>query len=177
MDLPYDIQLIISKYCFKEFRILNKKSKTIADKNIIKCLKPTLENACIFNNNIFLKYCLKKGANDWDWGLESACLGGHKELANLMIEKGRHKNIRPEERYCKTCTQEIEDEEHFILKCTKYEDLRTNILLNYVNTNNKNFISLNDGEKLVYLMTSEKNIVNKLGKFCTRVFNMREAPG
>ena len=31
---------------------------------------------------------IKKGANDWDYGLEGACFGGNKEIAILMIKKG-----------------------------------------------------------------------------------------
>jgi len=31
---------------------------------------------------------IEKGANDWNWGLQGACEGGHYELAEWMIEKG-----------------------------------------------------------------------------------------
>ena len=31
---------------------------------------------------------IEKGANTWNWGLEGACKGGHRDLVNLMIEKG-----------------------------------------------------------------------------------------
>ena len=45
----------------------------------------------------------------------------------LEIEKGRHRNILKEDRYCNICTgkQIIEDEEHFLTKCNLYEDLKT----------------------------------------------------
>ena len=42
----------------------------------------------------------------------------------LAIEKGRHKNS-DSERLCRTCTTgSIEDEEHFLLKCRAYQNLR-----------------------------------------------------
>ena len=31
---------------------------------------------------------IEKGADDWNEGLYGACLGGHRELVELMIEKG-----------------------------------------------------------------------------------------
>ena len=47
--------------------------------------------------------------------------------SNLAIEKGRHKNPKTprQERLCTICNdQEVEDEEHFLLKCTAYSHLR-----------------------------------------------------
>ena len=44
----------------------------------------------------------------------------------LEIEKGRHKNIPREGRWCNMCSDKvIEDEEHFLIKCKPYDDLRT----------------------------------------------------
>ena len=28
------------------------------------------------------------GATDWNWGLYGACKGGHREIMELMIQKG-----------------------------------------------------------------------------------------
>ena len=48
----------------------------------------------------------------------------------LEIEKGRHKKIPREARLCKLCTRgNIETEEHFLLECTFYDDIR--IKLNF----------------------------------------------
>jgi hypothetical protein len=47
----------------------------------------------------------------------------------LGIEKGRHNNKPREERVCKACDGEaIEDEEHFILDCAAYKDIRQSCL-------------------------------------------------
>ena len=43
----------------------------------------------------------------------------------LEIEKGRHKNTEDKDRICNMCTDgAIEDEDHFLLKCKSYEQLR-----------------------------------------------------
>jgi hypothetical protein len=31
---------------------------------------------------------IDRGADNWNWGLEGACQGGHPGLAQLMIDKG-----------------------------------------------------------------------------------------
>ena len=42
----------------------------------------------------------------------------------LAIEKGRHNNIERNQRYCRLCNSDIEDEFHFIMICPAYIDLR-----------------------------------------------------
>ncbi len=47
----------------------------------------------------------------------------------LMIESGRYCNLSRQERLCPFCVvQNIESEEHFILYCPFYTELRRNIL-------------------------------------------------
>ena len=43
---------------------------------------------------------------------------------NLEIETGRHKNTPRENRVCKFCKHDLEDEYHFVLICPQYEELR-----------------------------------------------------
>ena len=43
----------------------------------------------------------------------------------LEIEKGRHRNIPREDRICNMCTDKVvEDEEHFLTKCTSYGHMK-----------------------------------------------------
>lgn len=49
----------------------------------------------------------------------------------LMIEKGRHFQLKPEKRLCPFNCNMVEDEHHFLLVCPKFTDLR-NIYLNSV---------------------------------------------
>ncbi len=46
----------------------------------------------------------------------------------LRIETGRYGNLKCEERTCKLCNQEIEDETHFVCSCQTFEDLRKQLL-------------------------------------------------
>ena len=43
---------------------------------------------------------------------------------NLAIEHGRHTNTPINNRNCKRCHSDIEDEFHFILKCPHFHDIR-----------------------------------------------------
>ena len=55
----------------------------------------------------------------------------------LRIETGRHDNTPREERHCRICdTNNIEDEDHFIMKCSAYDQIRQEsgiIFQNYPN--------------------------------------------
>ena len=44
---------------------------------------------------------------------------------NLAVEMGRRRGVRLEDRVCRWCKSgEVEDEEHFLLKCVKWEEER-----------------------------------------------------
>ena len=45
----------------------------------------------------------------------------------LEIETGRYKNIPRENRNCKLCKDEIDDEYHFLLNCKLNSNLRNNL--------------------------------------------------
>ena len=51
-------------------------------------------------------------------------LSNHK----LAIETGRHNKIDRENRICPLCTNGVENEEHFMMKCPAYSELRTRYL-------------------------------------------------
>ena len=70
------------------------------------------------------------------------------------IEQGRYKSISADKRTCKFCDNGIEDEMHFLLKCSNLEKMRKNILSMiynlYPNTEN-----LSETDKCIWLMTTE----------------------
>merc|ERR1711953_853631 len=71
-------------------------------------------------------------------------LGRLRAGANfLRIDKGREKGEDRDERICRTCLKEIEDEEHFILRCDGYTDIRNEYK-----------------EKIEIIMKQEKNEYN-----------------
>ena len=72
----------------------------------------------------------------------------------LEIEKGRY--TRPKtpvnERICKFCgSQEVEDETHFLISCSFYDDIRYD-LFNLCSQINVNFRNLIASEKLIFIM-------------------------
>ena len=83
---------------------------------------------------------------------------------SLEIEKGRHKKgitrNQPHDRLCTLCkNEEVEDEEHFLLKCDVYNSLRSKY----------NFEDLK--EPLEFF--KEENL-NTLGKYLIEAFELRE---
>ena len=78
----------------------------------------------------------------------------------LQIEKGRHLNQPRGERLCKLCDlDEIETEEHVLLKCTFYDTLRNRYDMN---TNTDTDILFNNTPN------------NTMGRFLTDVFTIRK---
>ena len=72
-----------------------------------------------------------------------------------MIEKGRHYHpkIPPEQRLCKLCSlNEVEDEFHFMLKCTFYKDLRSKMMSDIAEIYDIDDIT--DKERFILLMGS-----------------------
>ena len=43
---------------------------------------------------------------------------------SLMVEKGRHDNLNKSDRMCPFCPGQIENEFHFLLKCSTYTNLK-----------------------------------------------------
>ena len=82
-------------------------------------------------------------------------IGAHK----LEIEKGRYFNIKLENRICKLCNEEIEDEMHFLLTCKTLDNVR-NPILSKIYSKNKNISKLDNKSLFIWLMGNEdKNIL------------------
>lgn len=77
---------------------------------------------------------------------------------DLEIEKGRHSGIKLNQRLCKLCSLEVEDEVHFLLKCPKLDIIRTSHL-NQISLKFKNFDQLKCDEKFIWLMSSEDHYI------------------
>lgn len=87
----------------------------------------------------------------------------------LMIEKGRYNNIPRNERKCILCnSNEVESEEHFVMYCNQFKDLR----LRYID---KHLVSKNrfGFEKL--LSTKNVSCLVDLSTFLFRAFKDRES--
>ena len=85
---------------------------------------------------------------------------------NFEIERGRHCNpkVPVSERLCFRCNC-IEDEQHFLISCKSYEDLRVD-LYDKVSKIITDFYEIGDRDKFVRLMNSrDNNVLTWLGKF------------
>ncbi len=84
----------------------------------------------------------------------------------LAIEQGRYKcpPIPVDQRYCPHCpVQTVEDEYHFLMKCTKYECERK-IMTSQIEILCNNFKHLSPRDKFIYLMSVEGDIYKTIAK-------------
>ena len=88
------------------------------------------------------------------------------------METGRYAGLSVQDRLCNICNlNETEDEIHFLFKCPCYDDLRQT-LINKACETETNFMSLNDFEKLRYVV--ERHYVY-LAKFLVSVMYRRKS--
>ena len=85
----------------------------------------------------------------------------------LEIEKGRHKKIPKELRFCHFCPQTTETESHFLFYCPVYAYLREGMLKHVA----QHVILYNDEQKLHYFLSKmDKETV----EYITRSFELRQ---
>jgi hypothetical protein len=129
-------------------------------------LHPKLRTFCTFKADFAMEAYLVKVRD-----FKLRCIISRFRLSNhvLAIEKGRH--VRPiipaDQRYCKVCnTDKVEDEEHFLCVCPKYEILRNQFydIRNTFNANSNSFIDI---------MSCDRSSFH-LGLFLKKMFKMRQ---
>ncbi|MEW8546453.1 MAG: reverse transcriptase family protein, partial [Candidatus Thiodiazotropha sp.] len=94
-------------------------------------------------------------------------------VAPIRIETGRYERLALEDRRCFNCVNHIENEEHVLLYCPIYEDLRkayfTKILEQHTDFEQKTFT-----EKLSFILgESDDNTLRQSAKFCSDILNRR----
>jgi hypothetical protein len=95
-------------------------------------------------------------------------------VAPLKIETGRYTNTPEEERLCTVCNMsEVESEEHSLIRCQAYQDIRENLFQNAVILN-PTFVNFNDCEKLCFILSNE-GIAQKTAKACQDILMRRSA--
>ena len=90
----------------------------------------------------------------------------------INIETGRYKKQPIHERTCPNCTQEIEDEEHFILKCPLYDKDRQAMFGTFNEKTNNSLEDLGNQEKM-YLLFNIGSMIKPLAKFIEGNLNTR----
>ena len=98
-------------------------------------------------------------------------LSDHK----LMVEVGRHyrPKIPRENRYCKFCSTQVEDEIHMLLDCQLYGN--RDRWLSEIGEKFPNFNTLDRHQKFTFLMTQEdQQITQQIAEKITQWFELRE---
>ena len=93
----------------------------------------------------------------------------------LMIEKGRYRKnkIDRDMRFCFVCKNQIEDETHFILRCSLYSPGRR-VLEDACRETCVRYDQLNEEQKFVFIMTNEnEKVIKILSKFIFENLNLR----
>ena len=78
----------------------------------------------------YIGYCDKNKRSNplyleaWDMRSRSMLARLRSGSNSLRIDRGRNERLTRSERRCKVCNQGIEDEVHFLLKCSAYEERR-----------------------------------------------------
>ena len=76
----------------------------------------------------------------------------------IRVETGRYRNIPREERLCQFCDgQEVEDEIHILLKCTKYSELRDSFYKTHVHS--EDITVLEDIDILKHILANDNVVV------------------
>ena len=90
----------------------------------------------------------------------------------LLIEKGRHKGLSESERLCPFCTDHIESEEHFAIKCRTFTPLREE-LYNKITHIFPFFLSVNESDKFKLLM-KEPEAAHITAEYLHKMFETRK---
>ena len=87
-----------------------------------------------------------------------------------MIEKGRHFNLKVEERICPNCDfRVIQDEYHVVMTCKKYNTERCS-LFSLFEENIHNWHVLNSQEQFELILSIEYHVI-ETGKFIKHILD------
>ena len=89
----------------------------------------------------------------------------------LMIEKGRHQHLRRDQRFCPFCPNLVETEEHFILFCKTFSQIRDELYREVKDL----FPNLEgyDTESQLKLLLGDENIVHFTGLYLNKALHIR----
>ena len=99
-------------------------------------------------------------------------LSDHK----LAIETGRHRQtwLPREDRLCQLCPQrEVETEQHFLLQCGTYEDLRTKFFTK-MKCKLPNFDTLSDQTKMQHILGEHSVSAREAARYVSTCHSLRD---
>ena len=91
--------------------------------------------------------------------------------APIKVETGRYQNLDLSERVCFHCTSCIEDEEHVLMVCPVYDDLRLSLISEALLVNPA-FEGYSDMQKMCFLL-SDSRMVRSSAKVCSLILERR----
>ena len=93
----------------------------------------------------------------------------------LRIETGRYERIAEVNRVCFNCNDAVESEEHVLMDCPLYQDLRE-ILFSKITKYIPDFLSMTNQEKLICIFSSYIIPVIRISaKICNDILNTRRS--
>ena len=92
--------------------------------------------------------------------------------APIKLETGRYEGIPVEDRICPVCQNGVEDEQHVLLECPKYDDIRTQLLTDMSTVVNVNGFSKQEVLKCI-LGSNNEFVVKKSAKACDMILKLR----
>ena len=92
----------------------------------------------------------------------------------LEIETGRYRDVPAVDRKCKLCASDsVEDEIHFIFECSTYK-LYRQVFISHISKENKNFSSLSNKNKFIWLMSNESSdIIYRFAEYIFKCYMKR----
>ena len=92
----------------------------------------------------------------------------------LEIEKGRYMNIPAEQRICRLCKLDVENEIHFLLECPSDTSQIRREILDQIESRFLNLKFLDNTSKFVWLLSVDDHyIYNQLYALLTKLYNKR----
>jgi dihydroorotate dehydrogenase len=88
----------------------------------------------------------------------------------LMIETGRFRGIEVQSRICPACRGNVEDEFHFLIQCTAYQNSRE-VLYQKISENFEGLENMDDLEKFIFININCQMLV---GSFLLSAWEQRK---
>ncbi len=92
-------------------------------------------------------------------------------VAPLKIETGRYNGTPLEDRVCFNCPSQIESEQHVLISCNVYNDIRTT-LFQYANAVCNQFNDMNETDKMCFLL-SDQDMCTEVAKTLYMILTRR----
>ena len=135
--------------------------------------KPKLRTYVKFKCHISTENYVTQNINKYERSLLAKLKSGTLPLA---VERGRFKCKQLCKRLCESCnSNEIEDEEHFIVTCPFYKTHRMSFL-NYISCNvSEDLNNLNPEDQYIKLMTLNNKNLRVFVKYITSIWDCRKS--